>query len=113
MARDCWTDANRIAQEYAKHFNKDFWVMFAAKPHVKMPNAIVAGWEVVIQRPPVGIVGALVFKWSHLDKRLTMDEDLCLPLDVPISEAEMSTSAKDITPGIAAAARKSGSILMA
>jgi hypothetical protein len=113
MAADCWRDANRIAEKYAETFKSDFYVMFAAKPDAQLKHAIRCGWEVVIKRPPVGIVGALVFKWSHKDQQLTPDTDLCLPNDVPISEFEMSRDPKDCIPTVFNAARKSGSIFLA
>jgi hypothetical protein len=113
MARDCWADAIRLAEKYAKTLNRDFWVLYAAKPHVRDKNAIVAGWEVIAKRPPEAMVGVLVFKWNHKDRKLTPETDLCLPYDVPVSEAEMSTSTKDFIPTIEQAAKKSGSILLA
>src|SRR5271155_2357847 len=88
MARDCWADANRLANLYDKKLQCDFWVLYAAKPHTKIPNAIVAGWEVVAMRPPGPMVGIMAFKWIYKDKRLEVEPDLCLPYDVPISEAE-------------------------
>lgn len=113
MAYDCWTDAQKLAELYSDRLKHDFWVLYAAKPHVKDPNAIVAGWEVIAKRPPRAMVGVLVFKWSHKDKRLMVEPDLCLPYDVPISETEMSTKDKDFVPTIEQAAKKSGSILLA
>jgi len=113
MAFDCWTDANRLAEMYSKNLKHDFWVLYAAKPHVTMPNAIVAGWEVIAKRPPQAMVGVLVFKWSHHQKKLSVEIDLSLPYDIPLSEAEMSTNKKDMTPTLADAAQKSGSILLA
>lgn len=113
MARDCWSDANRIAEMYSKQFNHDFWVLYAAKPHTTIPNRIVAGWEVVAKRPPGAMVGVLVFKWNHQEKRLSVEADISLPYDVPISESELSTDAKDFVPTVAEAAKKSGSILLA
>jgi len=113
MARDCWSDANRLADLYAAHFKHDFWVLYAAKPHVYKQNACVAGWEVIAKRPPAAMVGVLVFKWIHKDKRLVVEPDLCLPYDVPISESEMSKQSEDFTPTMADAAKKSGSILLA
>lgn len=113
MAEDCWKDANRIAEKYAKEFKRDFWLLYGAKPHVKNQNAIVAGWVVSIKRPEAGIVGTLVFKWIHEDQRLSIDEDLCLPNDVPISEFEMSTSLRDRLPSLEKAAVKSGAIFLA
>ena len=113
MAADCWNDANRIAEKYAETFKSDFWVMFAAKPHVSHPTAIVAGWEVVIKRPPVGIVGSLCFKWTHADQALSVDKELSLPNDVPISDFELSQDPKDCIPSLYNAARKSGSIFLA
>jgi len=58
-------------------------------------------------------VGVLVFKWSHHQKKLSVEIDLSLPYDIPLSEAEMSTNKKDMTPTLADAAQKSGSILLA
>jgi len=113
MASDCWADAQRLADLYAKKMGRDFWVLYAAKPHVKQPNAVVAGWEVIAKRPPRAMVGVLVFKWSHADQRLEVEPDLCLPFDVPISEAEMSKSSKDYVPTLENAAKKSQSILLA
>lgn len=113
MARDCWEDANRLARLYEKKLNRTFWILYAAKPHVNIKGAIVAGWEVIAKRPPQAMVGVLVFKWCHKDKNLTIEEDLSLPFDVPISEAEMSTSARDFVPSLEIAAKKSGSILLA
>ena len=113
MARDCWADAQRLADLYSKKLNRDFWVLYAAKPHVKYQGACVAGWEVIAKRPPAAMVGVLVFKWCHADQNLVVEPDLCLPYDVPISEAEMSTQAKDHIPTVEEAAKKSGSILLA
>lgn len=113
MARDCWADANRMAELYSKKFHQDFWVLFAAKPHVNTPNALVMGWEVVAKRPPQAMVGVMVFKWSHQDKALSVEADLSLPFDVPISESEMSTDKKDHVATVEEAAKKSGSILLA
>jgi len=113
MARDCWTDANRLAEKYAEKFQHDFWVLFAAKPHVKVQNGIVMGWEVIAKRPPQAMVGVMVFKWSHADQRLTVETDLSLPFDVPLSETELSTNKSDIITTVGQAAEKSGSILLA
>jgi hypothetical protein len=113
MAYDCWTDAQRLAEMYSKSLQRDFWVLYAAKPHVSIPNAIVAGWEISVTRPPAAMVGVLSFKWNNSEKRLTVDTDMSLPYDVPISSSEMSTSEKDFVPTIADAAKKSGSILLA
>lgn len=113
MATDCWSDAIRLAELYAKTLNRDFWVLYAAKPHVHEKNAIVAGWEVIAKRPPRAMVGVLVFKWNNKEKKLEVEPDLCLPYDVPISESEMSSNIKDIVPSVAEAAKKSGSILLA
>lgn len=113
MAADCWADANRLALTYSKKLKRDFWILYAAKPHVRDKNAIVAGWEVIAKRPPAAMVGILVFKWDQKDKRLFPEPDLCLPYDVPISEAEMSTNKEDVIPSIGEAAKKSNSILLA
>lgn len=113
MAFDCWQDANRLADNYAKVMKRDFWILFAAKPHVKQDNAVVMGWEVVAKRPPVGMVGVIVFKWSHKDQRLMVEIDLSLPYDVPISEAEMSKESCDVIATVAEAGKKSGSIFLA
>lgn len=113
MAGDCWSDAQRLANSYSKQLKHDFWVLYAAKPHVNNPNAIVAGWEVIAKRPPQGMVGVLVFKWSHVDQALTVDTELSLPYDVPLSEAELSTRKEDVVTTVAEAAKKSGSILLA
>lgn len=113
MARDCWDDANRLAETYAKVMNRDFWVLYAAKPHVAHAKTIVAGWEVVAKRPPKPILGVLVFKWLHADKRLIVEADLCLPYDVPISEAEMSKDPIDRIESIEETAKKSQVILLA
>ena len=113
MASDCWTDANRLAEMYSKSLKHDFWVLYASKPHVATPNAVVAGWEVIAKRPPRGMVGVMVFKWSHADRALSVDADLCLPYDVPLSESELSSNSKDYVPTIEQAAKKSGSILLA
>lgn len=113
MARDCWSDANRLADLYSKTMKHDFWVLYAAKPHIRESNAIVAGWEVIAKRPPQAMVGVLVFKWNHKDQRLTVETDLSLPFDVPISASEMSKSEKDFVPSVEQAAKKSGSILLA
>jgi hypothetical protein len=113
MARDCWTDAQKLAELYDKSLKRDFWVLYAAKPHVRQSNAIVAGWEVIAKRPPAAMVGVLVFKWSHQQQRLSVEADLSLPYDVPVSDTEMSKSSKDFVPSVENAAKKSGSILLA
>lgn len=113
MARDCWSDANRLAELYAKQLGRDFWVLYAAKPHVKEKNAIVAGWEVIAKRPPAPMLGVLVFKWSHEDQRLTVEVDLSMPYDVPLSDSELSKSKLDHVGTLEEAARRSGSILLA
>jgi hypothetical protein len=113
MARDCWTDAQKLAELYSRQLKHDFWVLYAAKPHVQNNNAIIAGWEVIAKKPPRAMVGVLVFKWIHDEQRLTVEADLCLPYDVPISDAEISHNDKDFVPTVARAAEKSGSILLA
>ena len=113
MASDCWSDANRLAEKYAEKFKHDFWILFAAKPHVNVPNGIVMGWEVIAKRPLEAMVGILVFKWSHADQRLSVEFDLSLPYDIPLSEMELSTNKADKIVSIAQAAEKSGSILLA
>lgn len=113
MAGDCWTDANRLAEMYSKNLDHDFWVLYAAKPHVSKPNTVVAGWEVIAKRPPRGMVGVMVFKWDHAEKKLSVEPDLCLPYDVPLSETELSGKNKDFIPTVAEAAKKSGSIFLA
>lgn len=113
MARDCWMDAQRLAELYSKQLKHDFWVLYAAKPHARDANTIVAGWEVISKRPPSAMVGVLVFKWDHKDRKLSVEPDLCLTYDVPLSEAELSTSSKDFVPTLQQAAKKSRSILLA
>jgi hypothetical protein len=113
MASDCWTDAQRLAEIYSKTLRRDFWICYAAKPHTKHNHAVVAGWEVIAKRPPAAMVGVLVFKWSHAERILSVETDLCLPYDVPLSDAELSTNARDVTESIGKAAAKSGSILLA
>ncbi len=113
MASDCWSDANRLAEMYAKKMNRDFWVLFAAKPHQKMDNGIVMGWEVIAKRPPAAMVGVIVFKWINADKRLIVEADLSLPYDIPLSEMELSDRKEDFVPSLAQAAEKSGSIILA
>ena len=113
MARDCWADANRLALLYDKKMQRNFWILFAAKPHAMNKNALVMGWEVVAKRPPRAMVGVMVFKWNHADQRLEVEESLSLPYDVPISEDEMSDRKEDRIISIEAAAEKSGSILLA
>ena len=113
MAFDCWTDAQKLAEMYSKQLKHDFWVLYAAKPHVQIKNGIVAGWNVISRRPPQAMVGVLVFKWSHHDQELTVDTRLSLPYDIPISETEMSKCSKDYVPTMEEAAKKSGSILLA
>lgn len=113
MAKDCWLDAQRLAEKYAEKFDHDFWVLFAAKPHQYVQNGIVCGWEVIAKRPPTAMVGVLVFKWNREERKLEVESDLCLPYDVPLSEAELSKSSKDIIQGVGQAAKKSGSIFLA
>jgi hypothetical protein len=113
MASDCWSDALRLADMYAKTMKRDFWILYAAKPHVQQSNAVVAGWEVIAKRPPCAMVGVLVFKWSQKDRTLSPETDLCLPYDVPISEAEMSQDSRDVIESIGTAGQKSRSILLA
>lgn len=113
MAKDCWTDANRLAEKYAEKLEGDFWVLFAAKPHVNQANALVMGWEVIAKRPPQAMVGVMVFKWNSADKNLEVETDLSLPYDVPLSEGELSQRKEDVIVTVGQAARKSGSILLA
>ncbi len=113
MAMDCWADANRLAEMYSKKLEGDFWILFAAKPHVNQPNALVMGWEVIAKRPPRAMVGVMVFKWNDADQNLEVETDLSLPFDVPISEMEMSTRKEDVIVTVGKAAEKSGSILLA
>ena len=113
MARDCWTDAQKLADLYSRKMKHDFWVLYAAKPHVHDKYAVVAGWEVIAKRPPQAMVGVLVFKWSHQEQRLTVEADLSLPYDVPLSEAELSSKKEDFIPTLGDTAKKSGSILLA
>lgn len=113
MARDCWQDAHKIAEKYSQTFKQDFWVMFAAKPHVQHSHAIVAGWEISIKRPPSAMLGVLVFRWKHDEKRLVVESDLCLPYDVPLSEAELSKNDKDYVPQLEQTAKKSNAIILA
>jgi hypothetical protein len=113
MAYDCWQDAHRLAHLYNRVLQRDFWVLFAAKPHVKNRNSIVMGWDVTVKRPPQAMVGVMVFKWSYKDQCLTVEADLSLPYDVPLSDEELSRNDKDFVPSVARAAEKSGSILLA
>jgi len=113
MAYDCWTAAQEIAEKYAGVFNRDFWIMYAAKPDVVVKNQIRAAWEVVIKRPINCIVGVLVFHWDNNKKRLLVDTVRSLPYDIPIQEDEMSKDARDYIPTLEKAARESGSILLA
>lgn len=113
MAFDCWTDANTLAEKYSKKLKHDFWVLFAAKPHTQLQHGIVAGWEVIAKRPPAPMVGVLVFKWDHKEKKLSVDVERSLPYDIPLSESELSTKASDVTSTLGETAKKSGSILLA
>lgn len=113
MSQDCWHDAQELARKYADVLSRDFWVLYAAKPHVHQGNAIVAGWEISVKRPPAPMVGVLVFRWDHKQRALEVETDLCLPYDVPISEAEMSHKPEDIVASVGKTAKKSGAILLA
>jgi hypothetical protein len=113
MAFDCWMDAQKLAEKYSKSLKHDFWVLYAAKPHIANSYAIVAGWEVIAKRPPQAMVGVLVFKWDHKQRKLGVEMDLCLPYDIPLSAVELSTSENDFIPTLEQAAKKSGSILLA
>lgn len=113
MARDCWEDANRMARLYEGTMRRDFWILFGAKPHVFQKNALVMGWEVVAKRPPQAMVGVMVFKWSHKNKCLSVETDLSLPYDIPLSDAELSQDKKDFIPTVEHAAKQSGAILVA
>lgn len=113
MARDCWLEAQDIAEKYSKELKHDFWILYAAKPHTVHKHAIVAGWNVIAKRPPAGMLGVLVFKWTHLDKQLTVDTELSLPYDVPLLDSELSQDAKDIITTVGNAGRKCGSIWLA
>ncbi len=113
MARDCWTDAQKLAELYADKMQRDFWVLYAAKPHTQNKNAVVAGWEVIAKKPPKAMVGVLVFKWIHAEQRLEVDTHLSLPYDVPLSDEELSAFSGDVIPTLGLAAKKSGSILLA
>lgn len=113
MAFDCWEDANRLARSYADKMQRDFWILFAAKPHVSQKNAMVMGWEVIAKRPSCAMVGIMVFHWVHKDRRLIVDTGRSLPYDVPISEEEMSKQSKDVIHTVEKAAKESGSILLA
>jgi hypothetical protein len=113
MAKDCWDDANRLAEKYAQKLKCDFWILFAAKPHNKHDNALVMGWEVIVKRPPQAMVGVMVFKWVNKDKRLMVEADLSLPFDVPLCETELSANKEDYTPSLAQTAESSKSILLA
>lgn len=113
MSFDCWKDANDLALKYADKMQRDFWILFAAKPHVSVKNGIVMGWEVIAKKPPQAMVGVMVFKWKHKDQRLSVETELSLPYDVPLSEEELSTDAKEIIATVGNAAKKSGSILLA
>jgi hypothetical protein len=113
MSSDCWNDAQNLAEKYAEILKKDFWILYAAKPHTRHGHAIVAGWDIQVKRPPSAMVGVLTFRWCHAEKRLVVEPELCLPYDVPISEAEMSKKSADYFPSMASAAKKSGGILLA
>lgn len=113
MARDCWTQAQELAEKYSESLKHDFWVLYAAKPHTVIPNAIVAGWDVVAKKPPAPIVGMLVFKWDHKERKLEVDPVLSLPYDIHIEEEELSKNSKDSFESLETAARKSGSVFLA
>lgn len=113
MARDCWADANRLAALYSKTLDHDFWILYAAKPHVQHKQAVVAGWEVIAKRPPRAMVGVLVFKWSKADQELSVEVDLSLPYDIPLSDSELSEKSQDSFVSLSDSAKKSGSILLA
>ncbi len=110
MAEDCWRDAHKIAALYADVLGADFWLLYAAKPHVSEKNVIVAGWQLLMHKPPEAIVGVLVFHWKHEDSCLEVDTDLSLVYDIPLEESEMSKDRRDMTPSLAKAAEKSGVI---
>lgn len=113
MARDCWSQAQEIAEMYSKILDHDFWVLYAAKAHVSIPNAIVAGWDVVAKRPPAPILGVLVFKWDKKERKLEVDTRLSMPYDVPLEDDELSKSDKDSFESLESVARKSGSVFLA
>jgi len=113
MALDCWTAAQEIAERYAEVFDRDFWILYAAKPDVVVKNQIRAAWEVCIKRPMNCIVGVLVFHWDNKKKKLFVDTVRSLPYDVPIHEDEMSKDVRDYVPTLERAARESGAILLA
>ena len=113
MSKDCWMQAQELASKYSEKMKRDFWILYAGKPHRTIPNAIVCGWEVIARRPPTAMVGVLVFKWTHKDQALSVDSYMSLPPDVPISESELSKDSKDFISSLAVAGQKSGSILLA
>ncbi len=112
MSKDCWADAQRLAEIYSQQLKHDFWVLYAAKPHQSIPNAIVAGWEVIAKRPPASMVGVLVFKWDYKEKKLSVDAARSLPPDVPLYQEELSVKKEDFVPSMAGAGEQSGAILL-
>lgn len=112
MARDCMEDALKIANLY-EHVGEDFWILFASKAHQSIPNAFVHGWEVTFSKPPIPILGVLVFHVNQKTKSMTLDTKLSLPYDVPLAGVKLSESSKDVSPELANTAKRSGSILLA
>lgn len=113
MAKDCWEEAQNLALQVDAKVAQDFWLLYVAKGDKFKKHVIRAAWHVTLKRPETAIVGSLAFKWSHKDKRLSVDAGLSLPYDIPLSEAELSKNEKDVFPTLGEAAAKSKAILLA
>lgn len=113
MARDCWQQAQELATNYAAVFKRDFWILYAAKPHAYHMNALVAAWEIVPIRPPAAVLGILVFKWNASEKKLEIEPSLCMPYDIPLHGVELSEKSEDLVPSVAEAAENSQAVMLA
>lgn len=89
MSVGCCEAVYQIAAQYTK-VGADFWLSFAAKPHIENPNAIVQTFDVFWAKPPAPILGVLWWHYDSKKKDLFFCPELSLPYDIPVPDELLS-----------------------
>lgn len=105
MSRDLIEKVTKLVED-KKEDKEPFYIIYHAKPHRSQPNTIVSSLK-MCRKPPINILGILVWYVDNSNGIFEFREDLSSPPDVPTNPALLSTNPKDMFPSVA----KRGQIL--
>lgn len=102
MAMDCWTQAEKFA-ENMKSETRPFYIVFFAKPDADIEGKGVKGIRQAFKAyfaRPVGVLGILVWYVDHSKSEFSFVPELSSPPDVHLDPRDLSGKSEDQLYGV-------------